>query len=224
MSGGRFNLGIGAGWFENEHQSLGFDFKTVRGRLEALDESLQIIRGMFTQEKTTLHGKHYRVTDAMGFPKPVQTPHPPILIGGIGEKILLRIVAAHADMWNAFGSAAYMAGKIDVIRKHGDAVQRDTDRIEKTIMVPLCYRNPGGEAFTQKLVAGMRQCSPEEAREQILIGERQECLDTIARYARVGVTHFIIMCLGPFQTDQIQAFAEEVIPAARTMASGEARR
>jgi F420-dependent oxidoreductase-like protein len=215
VSRGRFNLGIGAGWFEHEHRSLGFDFKTVLGRLEALDESLQIVKGMFTQEKTTLRGKHYVVEDAMGSPKPVQSPHPPILIGGIGEKVLLKIVAKHADMWNAFGNAAYMKGKIDVIKRHGDTVGRDTDRIEKTLMLPLCYKNPDGEGFVQNLVAGMRQCSPEEAREQILIGDKQECLDTVARYARVGVTHFIIMTLGPFQRDQIQAFAEDVIPAAR---------
>src|SRR5215831_15004556 len=72
VSHGRLNLGIGAGWFELEHQAFGIDFKTVPARLAALDESLRIIRGMFTQPKTTVHGKHYHVTDAMGLPKPVQ--------------------------------------------------------------------------------------------------------------------------------------------------------
>jgi F420-dependent oxidoreductase-like protein len=215
VSHGRFNLGIGAGWFQNEHDAFGIDFKTVPGRLAALEESLQIIRGMFTQEKTTLHGRHYRVTDAMGEPKPVQKPYPPIMIGGIGEKVLLRIVAKHADMWNATGDADFMAHKIDVIRRHGDDLRRDTEPIEKTVMMPLCYKAPGREAMVQGLMASIGQTTPEAARERIMIGDRQECLDTVERYRRVGVTHFIFMTFAPYEADELQAFAEEVIPALR---------
>jgi F420-dependent oxidoreductase-like protein len=145
VSHGRLNFGIGAGWFQQEHDAFGMDFKTVPGRLAALDEALEIIKGMFTQPKTTVHGRHYRVTDAIGEPKPVQKPYPPIMIGGTGEKVLLRIVAKHADMWNAAGSAEFMAQKIDIIRRHGEKVDRDTDRIEKTVMMPLCYRRPPGK-------------------------------------------------------------------------------
>lgn len=86
VSDGRLNLGLGAGWFELEHRSFGIDFKTIPGRLQALDESLQIIKGMFEQEKTTLHGRHYNVTDAVCNPRPLQKPHPPIMIGGQGER------------------------------------------------------------------------------------------------------------------------------------------
>lgn len=96
VSGGRLNLGIGAGWFEREHADFGIDFKTVPARLEALEEACRIILGMMTEPKTKVHGKHYRVTDAMGLPKPVQQPHPPLMIGGTGEKVLLRIVARPA--------------------------------------------------------------------------------------------------------------------------------
>jgi len=215
VSHGRLNLGIGAGWFELEHKAFGIDFMTVPQRLRALDEALQIIRGMFTQEHTTVHGKHYTVTEAIGLPKPVQQPHPPILIGGTGEKVLLRIVAKHADMWNASGPAEMMAQKIDVIRRHGDAVRRDTDRIEKTVMLPLCYRNPDREGFVQGLIASMRQTTPEVARKQIMIGDKTECLETIERYRRAGVTHFIFMTFAPYNLDEMQGFAEEVIPAAR---------
>ncbi len=216
ISGGRLNLGIGAGWFELEHRSFGIDFKTVPGRLEALDEACQIIRGMFTQPKTTLHGRHYTVTDAMCLPQPVQRPHPPIMIGGTGRKVLLKIVARHADMWNASGNAELMRELIDVIRRHGDAVGRDTDAIEKTVMMPLCYRAaPARQEFMCNLVAHMSQKAPEEARHQIMIGDRQECLETIARYRKAGVTHFIFMTFSPYFRDEIQAFAEEVIPAAR---------
>jgi F420-dependent oxidoreductase-like protein len=215
VSHGRFNLGIGAGWFEGEHTALGFDFKNVPKRLQALDEACQIIRGMFTQETTSLDGRHYKVVDAFGAPKPVQKPHPPIMIGGTGKKILLRIVAEHADMWNTSGPAELMAQKIDVIRRHGDTVRRDTTAIEMTVMMPLCYRNKEREDFVQGLIAGMRGTTAEEARKQIMIGEKQECLDTVARYKEVGVTHFIFMLFTPYFVDEIQAFAEEVIPAAR---------
>jgi F420-dependent oxidoreductase-like protein len=216
ISGGRLNLGIGAGWFELEHRSFGIDFKTVRQRLEALDEACQIIRGMFTQPKTTLNGKHYQVSEAMCLPQPVQQPHPPIMIGGTGEKVLLKIVAKHADMWNAGGSAERMAALIETIKRHGDAVGRDTDEIEKTVMLPLCYtKDAGRQEFVCNLMAGLRQTSPAEARREVMIGDKQECLDTIERYARAGVTHFIFMLFAPFFADEIRAFAEEVVPAAR---------
>ena len=216
ISGGRLNLGIGAGWFELEHSNFGIDFKTVRGRLEALDEACQIVLGMFTQAKTTVHGKHYTVTDTMGLPKPVQQPHPPIMIGGTGKRILLKIVAKYADMWNASGDAARMRELIEIIKRHGDAVRRDTDQIEKTVMLPLCYNAaPPRQEFICNLIGHMNQKSPAEARKQIMIGDKQECLDTVARYQKAGVTHFIFMTFAPYFVDEIQAFAEEVIPAVR---------
>ena len=216
VSHGRLNLGIGAGWFEGEHTAFGIDFMNVPKRLRALDEALRIIRGMFTQEKTTLRGRHYTVVDAPGMPKPVQRPYPPIMIGGTGEKVLLRIVAEHADMWNTTGPAELMAHKIEIIHRHGDAVRRDTSAIEMTVMMPLCYRNPKREATVQRLVAGMRGSTPEAARPSIMIGDKQECLDTIDRYAKAGVTHFIFMTFTPYNADEIQAFAEDVMPAVRS--------
>ena len=137
VSHGRFNLGIGAGWFEGEHTALGFDFKTVPKRLQALDEACQIIRGMFTQETTSLDGRHYKVVDALGSPKPVQKPYPPIMIGGTGEKVLLKIVAKHADMWNTGAHAERMKHLIAVIDRHGETVGRDTSTIEKDVFVSV---------------------------------------------------------------------------------------
>ena len=216
LSQGRLNLGIGAGWFELEHRQFGIDFKTVRGRLEALEEACQILLGMFTGEKTTLAGKHYTVTDALCLPRPVQQPHPPLMIGGTGQKVLLRLVAQYADMWNASGSAEHIHHLIDVIARHGDAVGRDPAAIEKTVMLPLCYRAPKErQQFICQLVAAMRQTTPEDARRQIMIGEKAECLDTIERYVAAGATHFIFMIFTPYFLGEIQAFAEEVIPAVR---------
>lgn len=216
ISGGRLNLGIGAGWFELEHRTFGIDYKTVPGRLAALDEACQIIRSMFTQPKTTLHGKHYTVTDAMCLPKPVQRPHPPIMIGGAGKKVLLKIVAKHADMWNAIGSADTMRELIEIIQRHGDAVGRDTAAIEKTVFLPLCYKaTPPRQQSVCNMIASMSQKAPEEARGQIMIGDKQECLDTVDRYLKAGITHFIFMTASPYFVDEFQAFAEEVIPVVK---------
>jgi alkanesulfonate monooxygenase SsuD/methylene tetrahydromethanopterin reductase-like flavin-dependent oxidoreductase (luciferase family) len=170
---------------------------------------------MFTKEKTTLNGTHYQVSDAMCEPKPLQRPHPPILIGGTGEKVLLKLVAKHADMWNASASAERMGHLVDVIRRHGEAVGRDAERIEKTLMLPLCYKAPDREQMVCQLISMMRQCTPEEARKQIMIGDKHECLDTVERYRKAGVTHFIFMLFTPYYPDELQAFAEEVMPSAR---------
>jgi F420-dependent oxidoreductase-like protein len=216
ISGGRLNLGIGAGWFELEHRSFGIDFKTVPQRLAALDEACQILRGLFTQPKTTLHGTHYTVTDARCVPTPVQQPHPPLMIGGTGKNVLLKLVAKHANMWNASAGAETMRALIEIIDRHGDTVRRDTEQIEKTVMIPLCYKAAAPrEEFMCNLIANMRQITPAEARRQIMIGGKQECLDTIERYGKAGVTHFIFMTFAPFFLDEIQGFADEVMPAVR---------
>src|SRR5437660_935671 len=130
VSGGRLNLGIGAGWFEVEHRAFGIEFKSI--------------------------------------------------------------VARHADMWNIGASAAEMRDLIGVIRRHGDAVGRDADAIEKTVLLPLCYRAaPPREQFICQLMASMRETTPELVRREIMIGDKQECLDTVARYVEAGVKHFI---------------------------------
>lgn len=219
VTGGRLNLGLGAGWFELEHRAFGVDFKSVPGRLRALDEACRILKSMFSGEKFDFRGRHFRVEGALGNPRPVQRPHPPLMIGGSGEKVLLRIVAEHADQWNSFGGPERMAHLVDVIRRHGDAIGRDTDEIEKTVMIPLCYAaSPEREKAAEATVAAMQQCTPAEARRRAMIGGREECLDTVARYAAAGVTHLIFMTMPPLDEDvdrQLRAFAEEVAPVAR---------
>ena len=218
VSEGRLNLGLGAGWYELEHRSFGIDFKTLGGRLSALDEACQIIKGMFTQEKTSLEGKHYKVVEAVCNPKPVQKPHPPIMIGGRGEKRLLQIVAKHADMWNTmFAPPAEMKRLISVIERHGDRVGRNTDEIEKTLMLPLCYKAPKDrEQMVLGTVAAAAGGTPDAMRDRVIIGGKDECLDKIEQYRKVGVTHFIFSMRWPvIVDDEFQAFAEDVMPSAR---------
>ncbi|HYC01053.1 MAG TPA: TIGR03560 family F420-dependent LLM class oxidoreductase [Candidatus Limnocylindrales bacterium] len=216
ISNGRLNLGIGAGWFEHEHRSLGFEFKPVRERLEALDEACRIIKGMMRGDSVTLEGKHYTVRDAMAVPGPVQAGGPPIMIGGAGRNVLLRIVAQWADMWNYFGSPADMADLVGVIRRHADKIGRDSDEIEKTVAMPLCYSvDADRQATVCQMLAHTYQMSPEQARGRIMIGSRDECLERIDEYRKIGISHFIFMQFGPVFEDEVQAFAEEVAPAAR---------
>jgi alkanesulfonate monooxygenase SsuD/methylene tetrahydromethanopterin reductase-like flavin-dependent oxidoreductase (luciferase family) len=159
-------------------------------------------------------------TDAMCLPPPVQQPHPPIMIGGSGKQVLLKLVATHADMWNSSGSAEHMRDLIGVIRRHGEAVGRDTDAIEKTVLMPMCYKAAAPrEEFMCNLVANMRQVTPAEARLQIMIGDKQECLDTVGRYARAGVTHFIFMIFAPYFVDEVQGFAEDVLADAKRLSA-----
>ncbi len=216
VSGGRLNVGIGAGWYELEYRNFGFDFAPPAARLQALDEACQIIKGMFTRDRTTLHGRHYNVTDAACVPKPIQKPNPPLMVAGMGEKVLLRIVARHADMWNGGGSAEKMKRAVEVIARHCDAAGRDPNEIEKTVILPLCYRAPAEkEAEVAAGIAGIMQVSPEEARQQIMIGSRDQCLDLIGRYVNAGITHFIFLVSPANVNDEFERFAQEVIPEFR---------
>jgi len=148
---GRFILGLGAGWHQYEYQAYGIPFPHVATRLEQLDEALAIIRKMWTEEPATFAGKHFQVTEAHCRPRPLQTPHPPILIGGAGERVLLRLVARHANIWNNLGVAhRQMPHKLDVLRRHCDAVGRDPNEIEVTAM----YRDLAPGADVSEVVRG----------------------------------------------------------------------
>ncbi len=213
VSGGRLNLGIGAGWYEQEHRNFGIEFKSQAGRLQALDEACQIIKSMFTEDRTTLHGRHYDVTDAACVPKPLQKPHPPIMVAGMGEKVLLKIVARHADMWNGGGTPERMKRAVEIIARHAEAAGRDSGAIEKTVIIPLCYGMPAeAETAVASAMAGVMQTSAEEARKGMVIGSGEQCLDKIQRYVEAGITHFIFL-VTPFNVeDEFQRFAEDIIP------------
>src|SRR5277367_2329441 len=125
ISAGRAILGIGAAWYDVEHEGLGFDFPPPGERLDRLEEALQICRAMFTEEAPTFDGRYYRIHEARNVPRPVQPGGPPILIGGGGEKRTLRLVAHYADMMNIFGDAATVAHKVDVLHRHCEDLGRD---------------------------------------------------------------------------------------------------
>ncbi|HXZ88208.1 MAG TPA: LLM class F420-dependent oxidoreductase [Candidatus Binataceae bacterium] len=135
ISGGRLILGIGAGWFELEHQEYGVPFPTTGGRLRRLDEALDLIRLLWTQERASFNGRYYSLKDASFNPKPLQKPHPPILVGASGENIALGIVARHAQMWNSFGTPDVFRHKIARLQDHCERVGRDPATIEKSVLL-----------------------------------------------------------------------------------------
>jgi F420-dependent oxidoreductase-like protein len=135
ISGGRLILGIGAGWFELEHQQYGIPFHTIGGRLQRLDESLEMIKLLWTQDRSNFNGRHYKLENASFNPKPLQKPHPPILVGATGENIALGIVAKHAQMWNSFGTPEVFRNKIARLTDHCERIGRDPATIEKSVLL-----------------------------------------------------------------------------------------
>jgi F420-dependent oxidoreductase-like protein len=136
LSGGRLEFGIGAGWAENEHLMLGLPFGTKGDRADRLEEALQILKSLWTEPRTTFHGKHYRLEDAIAEPKPVQRPHPPIWIGGSGPKRTLRMAALYADVWNASGgSPEAVAEAAAILDRHCADVGRDPAQIRRSVQI-----------------------------------------------------------------------------------------
>src|SRR4051794_21547500 len=134
LSGGRAELGIGAAWYEREHVGLGVPFPPVAERFERLEEAIQIRLQMWSGEGGRYDGRHHQPAETLCRPLPVSSPRPRIMIGGGGERKTLRLVAQYADACNFFGGPDEVAHKVDVLRRHCDAVGRDVNEIEVTAM------------------------------------------------------------------------------------------
>jgi alkanesulfonate monooxygenase len=154
LSGGRAWLGIGAAWYEAEARGLGLDFPSTAERFERLEEALQICLQMWTDDDKPYAGAHYHLERTLNSPQPLSRPHPPILIGGSGERKTLRLVAQYAQACN-LSAGPDLAHKLDVLRGHCDAVGRDYEEIQKTVIGPL---DPGQEGeHVDELVSSMRR-------------------------------------------------------------------
>ncbi|HXY92198.1 MAG TPA: LLM class F420-dependent oxidoreductase [Acidimicrobiia bacterium] len=132
VSGGRAELGIGAAWYEREHVGLGVPFPPTKERFERLEEAVQICLQMWSADNGPYRGRHYQLAETLCSPPPVSRPRPRIMIGGSGERKTLRLVATYADACNIFGDPETVARKVDVLRRHCDAIGRDPNEIEVT--------------------------------------------------------------------------------------------
>ena len=134
VSGGRVDLGLGAGWFAQEHEQYGLALPPIGERLQRLDEACQVVKALWTEARATFDGKHYQLRAAIHEPKPVQKPHPPLVIGTKGERVGLRIAARHANVWNmANGTAEEFRTKSSLLDQYCKEIGRDPDEIERSI-------------------------------------------------------------------------------------------
>lgn len=213
VSGGRLELGLGAGWMDEEYRGYGYNFPGVRVRLEQLEEGLEVIQRLFTHPRSTFQGKYYALNDAPNNPRPIQRPHPPITIGGAGERLLLRIVAKYADRWNCpINAAADLPRKLDVLRTHCGELGRDpaTITVSEQVIVVLGKNDRDFEqrwGMAKTFLGSFADLDAVAVR-----GTPDKVADALRAKIERGVRLFAIMFgdLAPVET--IQLFGERVIP------------
>ena len=189
VSNGRLDIGIGAGWNEYEHESMGIPLYKPGERIRRLDESCEIIKQLFTQDVTNFDGRYYQLKDARREPKPVQKPYPPFVIGGSGEKLTLRVVAKHANVWNfVSGDANEFKRKLGILQEHCDEVGRDIKEIDLSTQVRVNYDNLG------------------------------EALERTQSFIEAGANHFVYAMNYPYPDDIVTRLAEEVVNPAQANA------
>jgi F420-dependent oxidoreductase-like protein len=214
ISNGRLELGIGAGVQKNEHNAYGFPFPSSKARIERLNEAVEIIKKMWTKEKASYNGKHYTIRDAVCEPKPVQKPHPPVTIGGGGEKLTLKVTARHADRydWGYIPSVEEYKRKLKIMKKHCDAVGRSFDEIEKS-----CW--PTGQIFIgedrKELKKKILQLKPkgvslEDFMRTSFVGTPEDFRKQLQHYLNLGVTHFMLFFGDLPDLGGLRLFAEKV--------------
>jgi F420-dependent oxidoreductase-like protein len=209
---GRLIMGIGAAWFEMEHAAYGIPFYTTGERLRRLDEAVQIIKSLWTTEKTTFDGRYYQTREARCEPKPVRKPYPPIMIGGAGEKTTLKIVAKHADMWNTFGSPDLFRSKLEILRRHCADVGRKFEDIEITWAgLAAVTDSPNTKDAMLGQIAKAWGRSKEEMEQSALVGSVDEIRNRIEQFRQAGVTHFIVLAAAPFNHDNLRRFADLIV-------------
>lgn len=201
ISNGRIELGIGAGWYEKEYVAYGYDFPSHMIRIRQLDESISIIKELWTKKSATFSGRYYRIKEAICNPKPIQKPHPIIMVGGSGEKYLLKVVAKHADRYNNFfGSPEELKKKMVVLKEHCHTFGRDYKQIQHSVVLP-CIITESEEDVNQILTKYKRN---DKTIKQYLdylvggitIGAPEKIIKGLNEYVELGVTHFIIHFIG----------------------------
>ncbi len=208
LSHGRLVLGIGAGWYEHEYRAYGYPYPQTGERLQRLHEAVQIILAMWTQDEATFEGTYYQVRGAINQPRGVQQPHIPLLIGGGGEKVTLRLVAQYADACNVGGDIATIKHKFAVLKQHCEELGRDYQRIRRTILIDDCAIADTEEAAIAKLTPVQRS-NLEEFRQTALIGTPAMIRQRLVDYEAAGVQEIIIRFVDAPQLESVRLFARE---------------
>jgi F420-dependent oxidoreductase-like protein len=218
LSHGRLEFGIGAGWYDHEYDAYGYPYPPVGERLRMLGEALQVIHAMWAEPYAWFEGDFYRIHGAINEPKGVQRPHPPVWVGGSGEKVTLRLAARYGDATNFGGhldDLAWYRHKFDVIRGHCEAIGRDPDNIIRSsnVETTLLRRGDDPDERTRRY---RRDQTLEKYRTHAIVGGPQEVIDTYGRLIDAGVNYIIVSDLpGLAGLDILETLAAEVLPAFR---------
>jgi F420-dependent oxidoreductase-like protein len=207
ISKGRLTFGIGAGWFETEYRQYGFEFPSRPAvRIAQMEEAVQLIRALWTKQRTTFQGKYFHAQDAILEPKPVQQPHPPIMIGGGGEQLTLRAVARLADACNVGGSPDVVRHKLEVLRRHCEAERRSYDEIERTNITSFVLARDATALAAKR----RRLAVPEQF--YGFAGTVSQVTDLIGQYRDAGV-QLLIASAYKNDAETLELMAADVMPA-----------
>jgi F420-dependent oxidoreductase-like protein len=219
LSHGRLDFGIGAGWYEHEYLAYGYEYPPTPGeRLRRLAEALQVIKAMWTEPYASFEGDYYKISGAINEPKGVQNPHPPIWIGGSGEKVTLKLAAKYGDATNFGGhldDMSWYTHKLDVIRAHCDALERDPDTLIRSTNVETTLMRAGDDpdALTKTY---RRDQTLAEYKTHAVVGGPQEVIDMYGRLIDAGMNYIVVADLpGLAKIDVLEYLAAEVLPAFR---------
>lgn len=205
ISGGRLTLGVGAGWQQNEHEQYGIGLGPPATRLERLDEACRVLRGLLSEARTTVHGAHYRVTDALAEPKPVQA-RLPLLIGGKGDR-MLGLVARHADVWNMWGLAPTIAERSAALDRRCEEVGRDPGEVRRTAQALVRLTDDPAEA--ERFVRGT-------GGRAAVAGPVAAFAEAVAAWRDAGVDEVIVpdfaLGTGAARLEAMDALIEQVAP------------
>lgn len=213
MSNGRVELGLGTGWYDEEHSAYGLPFPALGERFERLEEQLAIVTGLWTtsaDERFTYKGAHYRVTDSPGLPKPTQRPRPPVILGGGGPKRTPRLAATYADEYNLpFSSIDRTAEAIGRVRAACAKAGRDADELTYSAAQVVCAGRNKAEIRRRADAIGR---DPGELRENGLCGTPDEIAAKLSRFADAGAQRVYLQILDLGDLDHLELIAEEVAP------------
>ena len=211
ISNGRFWLGLGAGWFEDEAKRYGYGFENNRTRLAMLEESLQIIQKAWTEDRPNLHGKYYSIENFVLNPKPIQKPRPKILVGGGGEKITLKLVAEYADACNLFSSGDELRTKLDALKKHCKDIGRDYSSILKTKLATVMFANNRKDAIQKIEKLKPSWIDLEAYVSAFLLGSPPEISDQVSTLVDAGIEYLIVNFRGKYDPRNQETFSKDVM-------------
>lgn len=210
LSGGRAVLGMGAAWYEREHLALGVPYPPLAERFERLEETLQIVRQMWSEDDGPFEGRHYRLAETISSPQPLRSPHPPIMIGGGGEKRTLLTTAKYADMWHGFGTPDVVRRKIEILHEHCREVGRDPDAVEPWGGQWICVRDDAEEA--RQVLDDIKAHHSGWAGPNALTGDPDQIAAKLKEHWDAGTRGFIVGFAYPYDLETMERLAKEVRP------------